>query len=570
MSRISATPKSSFSPYTVSSSLEVGECIPTCSRETLHPGIEVNKAMRRTVSRLVRPERVTLRPALLLLLVLILLLPSPLLVQAAPTGHDAFLDTWARSDLPVAQGRVSRTWMWGPEPFTTPLREPYAEAPGGSRLVQYFDKSRMEITNPAADRSSPWYVTNGLLAKELITGQLQLGDATFQAVPPAQVNVAGDPDDPNAPTYANFAHLLAAAPLPVGSVVTQTLDNAGIVRDDPGLARYAVTAAVLVPETNHSVASVFWGFMNARGLVYTGWRFREDTLFPNPFYATGFPITEPYWVRVRVAGTPRDVLVQCFERRCLTYTPENPPGWQVEAGNIGQHYYRWRYEQLGRTPQQAGVYELATVTNVVDGDTIDVEFRDGRTARVRLIGVDTPEVYGEVECFGVAASQFTAEWLNRKQVALERDVSETDRYGRLLRYVWIGPYLFNELLVREGYAGVTTYPPDVKYAWRFREAERVAREERAGLWGVCPSSPVGGGQEPLPEPSLSPTPLPTLTPSPSPEPSPTCHPSYPTVCIPPPPPDLDCRDIPYRRFPVLPPDPHRFDPDRDGIGCEVG
>ncbi|MCS7294077.1 MAG: thermonuclease family protein, partial [Dehalococcoidia bacterium] len=254
-------------------------------------------------------------------------------------------------------------------------------------------------------------------------------------------------------------------------------------------------------------------------------------------------------------------LVQCFERRCLTYTPDNPPGWQVEAGNVGQHYYRWRYEQLGRTPQDAHVYELAVVTNVVDGDTIEVAFRDGRQARVRLIGIDTPEVYGEVECFGVAASQFTAEWLARREVALERDVSETDRYGRLLRYVWIGPYLFNELLVREGYAGVTTYPPDVKYAWRFREAERAAREERAGLWGVCPVSPIGGGQEPPPEPGPVPGPIPT--------PSPTCDPSYPDVCLPPPPPDLDCADIPYRRFTVRPPDPHRLDPDRDGIGCEV-
>ncbi|MDW8060689.1 MAG: thermonuclease family protein, partial [Thermomicrobium sp.] len=158
------------------------------------------------------------------------------------------------------------------------------------------------------------------------------------------------------------------------------------------------------------------------------------------------------------------------------------------------------------------------------------------------------------------------EWLARREVALERDVSETDRYGRLLRYVWIGPYLFNELLVREGYAGVATYPPDVKYTWRFREAERVAREERAGLWGVCPVSPVGGGQEPLPAPSPTATP----TPAPGPAPSPNCDPSYPTVCIPPPPPDLDCADIPYRRFPVLPPDPHRFDPDRDGVGCESG
>jgi endonuclease YncB( thermonuclease family) len=501
---------------------------------------------------------------LLSLAVLLAVVAWPSLATAAPTGHDAFLDTWARSDLPVAEGRVDRTWMWGPEPFTVPLREPYVDAPGGTRLVQYFDKSRMEITNPAADRASPWYVTNGLLAKELITGQLQLGDQTFQTHPPAVVNVAGDPDDPAAPTYATFAALLAAPPLPVGSAVTQTLDRAGQVGNDPALARYGVTAALLVPETGHSVASVFWTFMNSRGTVYTGWRFREDALFPNPFYATGFPITEPYWTRVRVGGTPRDVLVQCFERRCLTYTPDNPPGWQVEAGNVGQHYYRWRYEQLGQPVQEAGVYQLATVTNVVDGDTIDVRFTDGRTARVRLIGVDTPEVYGQVECFGVAASQFTAEWLAGKEVALQRDVSETDRYGRLLRSVWIGPYLFNEVLVRRGYAGVATDPPDVAYAGRFVEAERAAREERAGLWGVCPVPPVGRDTEPAPPPGPAPSPSPTPTPAPN------CDPSYPTVCIPPPPPDLDCADIPYRRFPVLPPDPHRFDPDRDGIGCESG
>ena len=483
---------------------------------------------------------------------LLLVLASALVTfptAAAPTGHDAFLDTWARSDLPVAAGRISRTWMWGPEPFTTPLREPYADAPGGTRLVQYFDKSRMEITDPALDRSSPWYVTNGLLAKELITGQLQLGDATFEPHPPAQVNVAGDPDDPTAPTYATFGSLLATPPLPVGTLVTQTLDRSGTVGEDPALARYGVVASVHVPETNHSVASVFWAFMNSRGTVYTSWRFREDALFPNPFYATGFPITEPYWTRVRVGGTPRDVLVQCFERRCLTYTPDNPPGWQVEAGNVGQHYYRWRYEQLGQVPQDAGVYELATVTNVVDGDTIDVRFADGQTARVRLIGVDTPEVHGEVECYGQAASDFTRGWLLGKQVGLEKDVSETDRYGRLLRYVWVGPQLFNEVLVREGYANVSTYPPDVKYQWRFVEAERAAREEGSGLWGACAQPPPPRQDQP---------------------PARNCHPSYPTVCIPPPPPDLDCDDIPYRRFRVLPPDPHRFDRDKDGIGCESG
>ena len=419
------------------------------------------------------------------------LLAFPIPTSATPVGHDAFMDTWARSDLPVAAGRATRTWMWGPEPFTAPLREPYADAPGGFRLVQYFDKTRMEITNPTSDRNSPWYVTNGLLAKELVTGQLQLGDTKFEPHPPAQVNVAGDADDPDGPTYASFTALLSYQPFPTGSTIIQTVDRAGNVGSNPDLASYGVTAAYYVPETNHTVASVFWDFMNSHGLVYVSWHYRDDALFANPFYATGFPLTEAYWAQVRVAGVQQWVLIQVFERRVLTYTPKNPEGWKVEAGNVGQHYYRWRYQQLGQQPQDAGIYQLATVTRVVDGDTIDVDL-GGQTARVRLIGVDTPEIYGTVQCYGQAASDFTRTWLLGKQVGLEKDVSETDRYGRLLRYVWIGSQLFNEVLVRQGYAHVSTYPPDVKYQWRFVGAEQAAREEGAGLWGACgaPGAPV--------------------------------------------------------------------------------
>ena len=98
------------------------------------------------------------------------------------------------------------------------------------------------------------------------------------------------------------------------------------------------------PELDHRVASVFWEFMNEEGVVWEDEEFIDDLLFPNPYYATGYPITEAYWAEVLVAGVPMDVLVQCFERRCLTYTPGNPEGWKVEAGNVGQHYYRWRYE----------------------------------------------------------------------------------------------------------------------------------------------------------------------------------------------------------------------------------
>lgn len=83
--------------------------------------------------------------------------------------------------------------------------------------------------------------------------------------------------------------------------------------------------------------------MNSDSTVYENGEYVQDTLFDNPFYATGRPITEAYWADVLVAGTEQLVPMQCFERRCLTYTPGNAPEWQVESGNVGRHYQSWRY-----------------------------------------------------------------------------------------------------------------------------------------------------------------------------------------------------------------------------------
>lgn len=88
---------------------------------------------------------------------------------------------------------------------------------------------------------------------------------------------------------------------------------------------------------------MFWEFMNSEGMIFENGQLVHGSLFSNPFYATGYPITEPYWASVKVAGEYRWVLIQVFERRVLTYTPGNPEGFAVEAGNVGQHYYRWRY-----------------------------------------------------------------------------------------------------------------------------------------------------------------------------------------------------------------------------------
>lgn len=127
--------------------------------------------------------------------------------------------------------------------------------------------------------------------------------------------------------------------------------------------------------------------------------------------------------------------------------------------------------------------KLTTVTRVVDGDTIVIESGE----KVRYIGVNTPESVDPrrpVECFGKEASAKNKELVAGKQVLLEKDVSDKDRYGRLLRYVWLGDTMINDMLVREGYAQVDTVPPDVKQKDRFIASERVARDGKLGLWGA--------------------------------------------------------------------------------------
>ena len=271
----------------------------------------------------------------------------PGLATANQPANDAFQRSWERTDRPVSELAVSRTWTWGPEAFTSGVIEPYLEAEDGERLVQYYDKSRMEMTTDlTADPGSVWYVVNGLLATEMITGRLQLGDNTFEQYAPAEINIAGDPDDSSAPTYATFNGLLDLQTFELGSLIGATVNRAGTIDQNPALLDHGVTAQIYVEETDHTVASVFWQFMTSEGTIYENGMMTWGALFENAFFATGLPITEAYWATVLVGGEPRNVLIQAFERRILTYTPGNPQGWQVEAGNVGRHYYEWRYEVI--------------------------------------------------------------------------------------------------------------------------------------------------------------------------------------------------------------------------------
>lgn len=130
--------------------------------------------------------------------------------------------------------------------------------------------------------------------------------------------------------------------------------------------------------------------------------------------------------------------------------------------------------------------EQGRVVKVVDGDTIEVEV-NGTPYKVRYIGIDTPESTTQIEYFGKEAAARNQALVNGREVILIKDVSETDRYGRLLRYVLVGEVFVNYELVRGGYANALRYPPDVACAEVFRAAERQAREERLGLWAPTPT-----------------------------------------------------------------------------------
>ncbi len=144
----------------------------------------------------------------------------------------------------------------------------------------------------------------------------------------------------------------------------------------------------------------------------------------------------------------------------------------------------------------APVTEAFTVTYVVDGDTIWVKDEAGEKYKVRIIGVDAPETEKEDqegEPFAEEAFAFAKETLSDRVVYLERDVSDTDQYDRLLRYVWLEEpddgeqetferLNFSAILIRGGYARVVAYGEDTRYETELRALEKRARNDRLGMW----------------------------------------------------------------------------------------
>jgi hypothetical protein len=304
-----------------------------------------------------------------LALLLLALLPAASTAHAAArtaaltTANGMLVDpaiaqVWHETDGSSDDGSAARSWLWGPGALSTSV-EHYQDSPTGVRTMVYFDKGRLDILNPDGDANSPWFVSGAALVTEMLSGQIQFGAQEFVTRAAPAIAIVGDPGT-TALTYAQLAPFAYIGPRPlanapaapaslalpgsrIGERLTALLSPDGRVEPD-AVPDASVVIGAYDDVTGHNVASPFWDWSASQ-------RYPAAWLL-------GRPLTEPYWLDATVAGTPKRVLMQAFERRILTWTPGNAAGWQVESANVGQHYRAWR--GLAQ-PSDAGLVSLASL-----------------------------------------------------------------------------------------------------------------------------------------------------------------------------------------------------------------
>jgi micrococcal nuclease len=235
------------------------------------------------------------------------------------------------------------------------------------------------------------------------------------------------------------------------------------------------------------------------------------------------------------------------------------------------------------TTTLAVVDMTAEVVSVTDGDTIRVLMPDGKNEPVRLIGIDAPE---DGSILDQEATAYLEDLVLGEEVRMVVDVSGRDRFGRLLRYIYVGDLFVNEEMVRVGLAIAKRYEPDTAMASVLEAAQGAAEQAALGLFSPTATTtittittttitttttapPTTTTRAPTTTTTQPPATTTTAVATTTTTPPANCHSSYPDFCIPPPPPDLNCGDIGAKNFTVLPPDPHGFDGDKDGVGCET-
>ncbi len=296
---------------------------------------------------------------LILLAVAVLISVSFLPVRKSDTpgfANPLFEQLWASQT--AAAGSVD---LWGSEPLLW-RAEPYADAPDGRRVVQYFDRGRMELT-PAANGGTE--VTQGLLALELTTGQIRLGSKLLQYQDPPAVAIDSGETNSSVATYAGLSTVVqtrASDVAPQNAEIDSWIDAAGTVTH--AAPPVPVWAAQYVTDTGHNLPNVFTAYFDRQAFGQMTW-----------VEALGYPISEPYWTTYRRGGDALPSLIQVFERRILVYTPSLPSDQQFTLANVGRHYYRWRYGQDAPrqlpTPMAGDTTALLNVT-VPDGFQVGI------------------------------------------------------------------------------------------------------------------------------------------------------------------------------------------------------
>lgn len=352
-----------------------------------------------------------------------ILMPYSLTARAA-SESDAFSKIWQHADGPIAANQVSRSWLWGARPNWTGY-ETYDQSGGGQRLVEYYDKSRMEINDPGADSASQWYVSNGLLTTELVSGKMQVGDNRFESYLPATIPVAGDLENNSGPTYAAFAPLTIIqgniTSNRTGRVLNEQINAQGQVNSF--LPPMTTTYAYYEPQTQHNIPAVLWNWMqNIPGSNWTS--------------ALGYPISEAYWSSFKVGGVDKLVLVQLFQRRVLTYTPSNDPAWQVEMGNIGLHYFTWRYN--GHAPAQIQIDSTRPNNNAAQLDSEEQSFLQTINAYRKADGLGELSFQPAIE----NASRWMSQDMAEKNYFSHTDSLNRDPFNRMAAFSfksgWMG------------------------------------------------------------------------------------------------------------------------------------
>jgi len=187
-------------------------------------------------------------------------------------------------------------------------------------------------------------------------------------------------------------------------------------------------------------------------------------------------------IKRQIRGVMQLVLFILLSWGLLSVLLAQLPEWwgeaQVRLGEVTQ-------ETIEVSPEESTLGQVLVV-RVIDGDTVELE----GGARLRYIGIDAPERYARsaqpAECFSDEALWENKRLVEGKVVTLEMDQSNTDRYGRLLRYVWVDDVMINETLVANGFAVARDYPPDSRFAERLSAAQIEAEQNNMGLWEVCP------------------------------------------------------------------------------------